>query len=199
MIQLVKVKMEIFLNFINQWVKPLQPVGVIISLIVAFFAIRTHRKKYQEIEKKKISKFPPEKMRAPYFRLENTDPKSIDQFIGFFDKIDNEIIELDVVVCEDSNGFIDVSKEYMEKYHKLASDYLTIWKPFRLLSDDEKAGASNSEGFALKIIYTQESDASLSYRHGYWYLKGFFTVLSGDTSNGVCCIPIRAEKVQRRI
>jgi len=191
--------MDEFLNLIaHPWAKILGVVATVVTIIAAIFKIRTSIKQNKEIEERKIPKFPSEKMKDPYFRLESSSPKSIDQFIDFFNRVDNEIVEIDIVICEDEKGLIDISKEYLKNNDDLSSDYLTIWKPYREFSDDERANASNSEGFALDINYTSESDARLFYSHGSWYLKGFFTVLPGFTNNGVCSIRLRAEKVQRR-
>ncbi len=158
------------------------------------------RKEQREAQLTRVKRFPPEqaKWASPYFCLESSDPKSIRRFTDFLNGVDNEVIELDMVIREDEKELVFVSKEKMERDDVLASDYLVMWKPYREFEAGEYANASNSTGLALEIRYTPESDAALFYSHGCWYMKGFFTVLPGFTNQGVCSIPMRAEKVQSR-
>ncbi|MGQ2369713.1 hypothetical protein ACT53J_02615 [Citrobacter braakii] len=198
--------MKLMLDSFTEWLgldldTLLTILKIIATLLVILawpFKVLLSRKKAKAAAARKIKKFPLGKVAEPYFRLESSNAKSVKQFKGFFDTVDHELIELDVVICEDELGLISVSRSRFDKVNELTSDHLVIWTPYRSFENGESAHAGNSEGFALNIIYTPESDASLYYSRGCWYLKGFFTELNGFTNNGVCSITLRAEKVQSR-
>lgn len=168
----------------------------ILGVIVAIIALWVG-KKYRQ--KDHINCFPPKNKcwAKPYFRLSIKDDKSVKRFIDFINRVDNEIIEIDIVIDEDEAGLISVSRDKMENSNELSSDSFIIWEPYAALNNTSP-NSSNSTGIQFDIIYTTESDAGLFFAHGCWYLKGFFTIKTGFTNHGICSIQLRAEKVQSR-
>lgn len=175
----------------SSWIGLVSVIVTVVIFLIGIWLNKTYR------QKDSIKRFPPlnKKWAKPFFRLSSTDKKSISRFIGFFNQVDNELVELDLVVEDDA--LVNVSREMLENENVLASNYLTIWEPYAKLTEGV-ANSSNSTGFAIHIIYDENSDASLFYQHGCWYLKGFFTVLPGFTNQGICEISLRAERVQSR-
>lgn len=176
---------------LNDWIAVVALIATIIIAVITFWLNKVYR------SRDSIKRFPPlnKKWSKPFFRLASEDEKSISRFVGFFDKVEMEVVELDLVV--DDGGLIVVSRDKMENENILASDYLTIWQPYKELGNDV-AGPSNSTGFCIRLVYNNDSDAGLYYQHGCWYLRGFFTVLPGFTNNGICEISLRVESVQPR-
>ena len=93
-------------------------VSVIVAIVIFLITIWLN-KSYRQ--KDSIKRFPPlnKKWAKPYFRLSSTDKKSVSRFIGFFNQVENELVELDVVVEDDA--LINVSREMLENENPLTN------------------------------------------------------------------------------
>lgn len=160
----------------------------ILSLIVAILALATPilyriqdaMKSYPKrphIFKRNFSKFK---------IIDGDTLDGVDDFMSFIQSI-TEFEKFSINLVINIGKFIDVS----EMSHSMTADSFSIWIPFEDSGDIKEPCLSSCSIYTF-VVKSGDSPHCLYYSHGYWYLKGHFTLLPGGVGQGCTTIPLSA-------